>query len=413
MKAFAKTSAAHFFFILCLMLTLAVGSATFAQDKDNYEADRQRAFQLIEQNNLIDALPVLEKLSAAKPDDTRVLQYLAFALAASAATKKDPEQIKTDFRRARQLAEKCKQLGDNSDLVQTLLEKIPADGNVVATPGKPRTPADEALHEGEAAFAKGDLDKALASYEKAEKLDPKLYEAPLFIGDVHFQMKKIDKAGEAYARAIAIDPDRDTAYRYWGNVLLSNDRMKEAREKLIEAVIAEPYSRTTWQFLARWGQRNQVQLSHPRVDIPTSVKQETPKDGKNQTNITLDMNLLGKKDGTSGWMFYGISRALWMNEKFLKEYPNEKNYRHSLREEMDALRGVIEAARNETKDSKDKSKLDPSIANLIKLHDAGLLEAFVVLAKPDAGSAQDYPEYRKNNRDKLRRYLNDYVTSGK
>jgi hypothetical protein len=125
------------------------------------------------------------------------------------------------------------------------------------------------------------------------------------------------------------------------------------------------------------------------------------------------MSLLGKKDGTSGWMFYGISRALWMNEKFLKEYPNEKTYRHSLREEMDALRGVIEAARNETKDSKEKSKLDPSIANLIKLHDAGLLEAFVLLAKPDAGIAQDYPEYRKNNRDKLRRYLTDYVTSGK
>ena len=44
---------------------------------------------------------------------------------------------------------------------------------------------------------------------------------------------------------------------------------------------------------------------------------------------------------------------------------------------------------------------------------AGLLEAYVLLAKPDAGIARDYVEYRKNNRDKLRRYMNEYVTSEK
>lgn len=413
MKTFTKPFAAHVLFLLCLLLTPAFGGVASAQDKDNYEADRQRAFQLLEQQNLLGALPLLEKLNTAKPDNTKVMQYLAFALAAGAAGQKVPEQVKNNWRRARQLAERCKQLGDNSDLVQTLLDKIPTEADLAAESAKPRTPADEALTEGEAAFAKGDFDKALASYEKAETLDPKLYEAPLFIGDVYFHTKKIDKAGEAYARAIAIDPDRDTAYRYWGNVLLSNNRMKEAREKLIEAVIANPYNRTPWQFLARWGERNQVQLTHPRVDIPTSVEQGPDKDGKKQTNITLNADLLGKKDGSGGWMFYGITRALWMNEKFLKEFPNEKTYRHSLREEMDALGLVIETAKNETNGGKDKSKLDPSIANLLKLHDAGLLEAFILLAKADAGIAQDYADYRKNNRDKLRRYLNDYVTAGK
>jgi hypothetical protein len=57
--------------------------------------------------------------------------------------------------------------------------------------------------------------------------------------------------------------------------------------------------------------------------------------------------------------------------------------------------------------------LEPAIANLLKVHNAGLLEAYVLLAKPDAGIARDYIEYRKNNRDKLRRYLNEYVTSEK
>lgn len=54
-----------------------------------------------------------------------------------------------------------------------------------------------------------------------------------------------------------------------------------------------------------------------------------------------------------------------------------------------------------------------SIANLLKLHREGLLEAYILLAQPDDGIVRDYEEYRKNNRDKLRRYLNEYVTAGK
>jgi hypothetical protein len=49
----------------------------------------------------------------------------------------------------------------------------------------------------------------------------------------------------------------------------------------------------------------------------------------------------------------------------------------------------------------------------LKLHREGLIEAYVLLAMADEGIARDYAEYRKNNRDKLRRYLNDYVTAGK
>jgi hypothetical protein len=45
----------------------------------------------------------------------------------------------------------------------------------------------------------------------------------------------------------------------------------------------------------------------------------------------------------------------------------------------------------------------------MKVHDAGLLEAYVLIARPDAGIAQDYPKYRKEHRDELRRYLTEFV----
>jgi hypothetical protein len=56
--------------------------------------------------------------------------------------------------------------------------------------------------------------------------------------------------------------------------------------------------------------------------------------------------------------------------------------------------------------------LDVSLHNLIKLYDAGFLEAYVLYARPDAGIARDYPAYRAANRDKLRRYWLEVVIGG-
>jgi len=254
------------------------------------------------------------------------------------------------------------------------------------------------------------MERAIEHYERALKLEPKLYEAPLFIGDAYHKMGKNDKAYESYARAVAIDPDRETAYRYWGNVLMRENKLKESKEKLVEAVIAGPYTRVTWQFLMAWAQRNQIELSHPRIDIPTSSVQK-----KDDQNISVFVNPSEKKDGTDAWMIYSIGRAAWMaGAKFSEAFPNEKKYRHSLREESESLRVTAESVESQLKDGKLKeSSLDVSIANLLKLHRDGLVEVFVLLAKADEGIARDYADYRKNNRDKLRRYLNEYVTAGK
>src|SRR5262245_61176301 len=399
--------------LLSLFASLSTNAIRgYGQEKIDFEAELNRATQLAKENKLLDALPILEKLNTAKPDHPGVLELLAYSLLASTVSEKDTEKRKQSFLRARQTAERAKKLGNNSQLIQVMLEQIPAEGDLQRLAGSSKlTPAEASLTEGEAAFAKGDLDRAIERYENALKLDSKLYEAPLFIGDAYYKMGKIDKAGESYARAIAIDPDRDTAYRYWGNVLMREGRLKEAREKLIEAVIAEPYSRAPWQFLSDWADRANIQLRHPRIDLPkTSV---TRKDDK---NISITALLSEKKDGTSAWTAYSLAKAGWMmdDKKFKEAYPNESRYRHSLGEEIAALKLTVESVQTQLKagDLKE-SALDISIANLLKLHRAGLVEAYVLLAMPDEGIAHDYAEYRKNNRDKLRKYLNEFVTAGK
>jgi tetratricopeptide (TPR) repeat protein len=218
-------------------------------------------------------------------------------------------------------------------------------------------------------------------------------------------MAQFAVAGEWYAKAIAVDPNRETAYRYWGDVLLKQGKMIESRDKFIEAYIREPYSRLTQASFVAWSNQNHIDLAHPEVNIPTSVSQQ---DGGN-TTINLDPNLFKKeKDpATSAWMYYGLVRVSWPKTNFAKEYPQEKTYRHSLKEEAAALRAVIEAINNNKE--VDPKKLDGSLQTLLQLEKDGLLEAFILMAMPDSGIARDFLAYRNTNIDKLRRYVVSYV----
>jgi len=209
-----------------------------------------------------------------------------------------------------------------------------------------------------------------------------------------------------YQKAIAIDPNKETAYRYSATPLMKQRKTGEARDRYIEAFIVEPYNRFARGGLIQWAQATQTPLAHPDIAVPTDVTFDEKGDAK----INLDAGALlgGKDDGSFAWISYGATRSTWRKEKFAKTFPNEKTYRHSLAEEADALRSVISVA---TADKKDK-KLSPSLTRLKKLDDEGLLESYILLARPDDGIAQDHAAYLKQNRDKLRRYMVQYVVTG-
>ncbi len=384
-------------FFACLLLFIGTAQ-TFAQTA--VATDRQQALELFKAQKLFEALPILEKIAPQTPDDVEVHEALVMCLLAKSSAEKTPAAQVAIINKIRAIALRFSAKGQKTQIFSRVLEVFPQDvsANVAAPPDA--SPAERALVEGEEAFNKGDFKNALVGYGKAEKLDPKLYEAPLYAGDVYWKMEDVAKAGEAYARAIAIDPDRDTAYRFWGNVLLTSGKMPEAREKLIEAVIAQPYHRDPWSYLNTWAEKNNVKLAHPRVIIPNSVNKE-----KGKTAITIDPKTLTEDDGASYWIAYSGQKSLWMNEKFAKEFPKETKYRHTLREEADCLRIVATMAGDK------KNISDISVLNVVKLNKEGLLEAFVLFSMADQSIAQDYSEYRRTSRDKLRKYLMDYVTS--
>ncbi len=388
--------------ILCTVL-LAL-SVVAAQD----DPERQRAFALYKDGKYVEALPLFEQLALKYAEDPAVIENLGMLVFTQSAYLKTPEERKTARKNGRALLIQAQKLGSNSTMLNALIATIPPDGGEDGS-FSTKKEVDEAMHEGEAAFAKGDFSKALESYQRALLLDPALYEAALYIGDVYFKTADQVKAGEWFARATTINPDRETAYRYWGDALIKQGKITEAGEKFVEAYIAEPYNRLARAGFINWGEKVKVNLAHPRVDIPTDVSQKSE---NNNTTITLDPNMF-KKDDKSGssaaWLAYGLIRVGWQSE-FAKQYPDEKTYRHSLKEEVAAMRGALKVL-GEQKGVKQEN-VDPSLQVIQKLDKEGLLEPFILLAMPDAGIAKDFTSYRKTNVENLRRYVKDYVLTG-
>jgi hypothetical protein len=99
-----------------------------------------------------------------------------------AGTLPDLEQRKKARVRARTIAVEAKGLGDNSQLLQLMLEQPEDGGTEVAFSDSKEV--DTAMKEAEADFSRGDLDKAREGYMRALLMDPSNYNAALFIGDV-------------------------------------------------------------------------------------------------------------------------------------------------------------------------------------------------------------------------------------
>jgi tetratricopeptide (TPR) repeat protein len=388
--------------LLCLF-AISVHSAIYAQAGDSIPELKQKVIDLKSQQRYTEMLPLLEKIVRAEPDNAEMNFYLGFALIAEANNTVENSERKALRVRARQAFLTAKQLGINEPLVDGLLQNLPVDGSEGDV--SQNLQAEALMREAEAFYAQGKIDDALTDYQRALLLDPKLYEAALFSGDVYMQKDNFDQAEVWYQRAIKIDPNRETAYRYSGTPLMKQKKFDEARDRYIEAFICEPYNRMAVQGIVQWAQVTKAQLAHPKIDIPTEVTFDEKGDAK--INLDASALLSGKDDGSFAWISYGTTRSLWHKEKFRSTFPKEQTYRHSLAEEADALRSVITLA---TADKKTKV-LSPSLAALKKLNDEGLLEAYILLARADDGIASDYPAYRNERRDKLRMYVLKYVVT--
>lgn len=316
----------------------------------------------------LEALPLFETLAAENPADDQMLLGLAMSLIAHSKTLSDGNAQGEERTRARQLLVKARDLGNQSSLVLNLLDMLPP----APTNGKVKysdiPAADDAMQAGEAAFARGDFDAAINSYKRALELDPQNSGAALFVGDSYFTKKDFATAGDWYGRASQLQPDWETPYRYYADMLTKSGDMEGARVKIIKAVVAEPYNPVTWRGLQQWANANHVQLVPVRINVPKSA--EVAQTGPKQ-NITITMQAGQATDVGAAWLAYSMSQALWHGDKFKQQYPQEKQYRHSLAEEADSLTTTAKVW-SELTAKKKPAKPDANLELLLRIYRASL-----------------------------------------
>jgi hypothetical protein len=187
------------------------------------------------------------------------------------------------------------------------------------------------------------------------------------------------------------------------DMLTKNGEMDKARTKAIQAVVAEPYNPITWRGLQTWANANKVRLMPVHIQVPAGPAGE--KDG--QVKITIDGS--ESSDSLAVWLVYSGTRINWRKEEFKKHFPEEKEYRHSLPEESEALSVAASMAAGGPKKRKNVAPRDPDVALLLKLSEAKMLEPYVLLSVADEGIALDYDAYRQQTRGKLEEYLSEFI----
>jgi tetratricopeptide (TPR) repeat protein len=97
------------------------------------------------------------------------------------------------------------------------------------------SPAVEHVHAGVAAEKSGQLDAALAEFQKASELDPKLAVAFTDLGGVYIEKRDYAAAIPPLKRAVELSPDLEAAHRLLGYALLAQGYATEAIPHLEQA----------------------------------------------------------------------------------------------------------------------------------------------------------------------------------
>jgi tetratricopeptide (TPR) repeat protein len=390
----------RFFLVSVLFLFVSLPLTAQLSTDASDQAKRQKAMSLFHDGKRLEALPLLEELAQKDPKDSDLLVALAASLVEHAATLTEPEAVAKERFRARDLLQRAWGLGNTSPLAENLrqlLGELPANGAIKFSDN----PAvEQAMNSGEAAFARREFDEALKDYAKALELDPTNYTAVLFTGNTYDKKNDFAKAGEWYERAMRLDPNIETAYRYYADMLAKQGDMAKSRSMLIHAAVAEPYNKIVWREIRAWATINHTAFNIVYIPVPVPRKDDPAQSASQSSEVS------------SAWRAYYAVRADWQKGgRFQKQFPQEGEYRHSLSEESEALTAaakILEKLKGDEKTA-ELVETDPAAGLLLKLHEADLIDAYVLFSLGDDDIAQDYKAYRIKNRDKLETYMDKYV----
>lgn len=376
--------------LISLFLVNFVHTQALQTDKE-----LEQALAFVEQNRLVDALPLLDKVGPRYLNDAKIQAHWGVAILANSVVYKDEVIRKKEVARGAEVLKRAKKLGTENVLALHYLDLVEQGGDIDSVSASSSKEVEDAIREGEAFFGRGQYDKALLSYERAYKLDPKSYNAAVFAGDCYYAQNKYKESESWFAKAVAIDPNREQAYRFWGDALANQGKGREALEKFANALIAEPNSRLVFNGFIEAVRRFGLRRSSPFVLIPSK---------QNEDEIVIDPLILRQDDGTQAWnRFTDIRNA---QIKKFNAAAAGREFNSTVSEDVECLRGVV-AAVKELQQRNKSIQLNKSLDNLVKLDALGMLDIYTVIFLHGENTSE-FESFREKNRNRMVRFLLDY-----
>ena len=188
--------------------------------------------------------------------------------------------------------------------------------------------APQKVEEGNRYFEKGDYEKALDRYGKAQAVRPHAPEIPFNMGNSFYREKRFDEAIQSHNRSAALGPDslKSKAHYNIGNSLYRKGDVKEALEAYKKSIDLDPSDVDT-KYNIEFIQREQEASSQKSQSEQVEKPQPTPEEKKEtggEGEKEREEQKLSKKDAER------LLGALQSEEKSL---PKEKEKMQRRQEE--------------------------------------------------------------------------------
>ena len=241
--------------------------------------------------------------------------------------------------------------------------------------------AKELFNQAETSFQKQDYGNALKFYEQAIEKQPDYYQATLYKGDAYYFLKEYNDALIYFKKASAIHPDLLEPRKYITDAYGKSGKWEEAADACIDAIIVYPdesmfvklediAERLNKKFDRHWMSRDFVNKASSKQQASATEPWKYYAEAKTKISPFCDST--------------GVisSNNALTKQKFLEVYSWEELL---------------------------KNTSDPKFDFAKQMQKEGYLDCYVFISLFHYGVYDQYKTFSKENKDRIRKYLREYV----